>query len=131
LLFVHALRESEEPVLSDSSVVITFERRRCAAQYGHAFLDLRSDNSDIARVISGRFFLFVCRFVFFIDNDESEIFQRREDRATRADCDASATRMNFMPFIVTFALGQMAMQHRDRVLHVGEAAFETLNCLGR
>jgi hypothetical protein len=69
--------------------------------------------------------------VFFIDNDESQVFQRCEDRAARTDYDARSAGVNFVPFIVPFALGQMAVQHRDRVLHVGEAAFETLNCLGR
>ena len=63
-------------------------------------------NRDIARVITRRFFLFVGRFVFFIDDDQPEIFQRREDRAARADDDARASRLNLVPFVVAFAFRQ-------------------------
>ena len=71
-------------------------------------------------MISRRFLLFVGRFVFFIDNDESEILQRRENSAARTDHDARATGMNFVPFVVAFALGQMTVQNSDVVLRLGE-----------
>ena len=69
---------------------------------------------DIARVIARRFFLFVGSFVFFIDDDQAEILQRRENGAARADDDPRAAGMNLVPFIVPFAFGQMAVQNRDR-----------------
>ena len=84
------------------------------SQNDDAFLDLRAHDRDIAGVIARRFLLFVGSFVFFIDNDESEILQRREHRAARADHDARATGMNLVPFIVAFAFGQMTVQNRDR-----------------
>jgi hypothetical protein len=56
-------------------------------------------------MVSGGFFLFICGLVFFIDDNESEIFQWCEDRAARADYNARAARMDFVPFIVTLALG--------------------------
>jgi hypothetical protein len=43
--------------------------------------------------------------VFFIDDNKSQVFQRREDRAACADYDARAAGMDFVPFIVSFALG--------------------------
>jgi hypothetical protein len=39
--------------------------------------------------------------------------------------------MNFVPFIVPFAFGQMTVQHCDSVLHVGKPAFETFHRLWR
>ena len=56
-------------------VVITLQRWRGAAENDHAFFDLRAHDCDIARVIPRRFLLFVGGFVFFIDNDQSEIFR--------------------------------------------------------
>ena len=128
---IHALRECNQPVFSDRSVVIALQRWRGASQNDDAFLDLRAHDRDVARMIPWRFLLFVSGFVFFIDDDESEIFQRREDRAARADHDPRAAGMNFVPFIVAFAFGQMTVQNRDGVLRLGEPAFEALNRLRR
>jgi hypothetical protein len=131
LLLIDALRERKEPVLSNRCVVITFERWRGAAQNDDAFFDLRADDCDVAGVISRRFLLFVGCFVFFIDNDESEVLQRGEHSAARADHDAHATGTNFVPFIVAFAFGQMTVQNRDGILLLGEPAFEAFHRLRR
>ena len=82
-------------------------------------------------MISRRFFLFVSCFVFFIDNDEPEVLQRREDCAARADHDAGAAGMNLVPFVVAFALGQMTVQNSDGILRLGETAFEAFHRLRR
>ena len=39
--------------------------------------------------------------------------------------------MNFVPFIVAFALGQMTVQNSDVVLRLGEPAFEAFHRLRR
>ena len=70
-----------------------------------AFLHLGAHHRDVARVIPRRFLLFIGGLVFFIDDDEAEIFERREDRAARADDDARAAGMNLVPFIVPLAFG--------------------------
>ena len=69
--------------------------------------------------------------MFFVDHDEPEILQRREHRAARADDDARATGMNLVPFVVAFALGQMAVQNGDCLLRLGKPAFETFDGLRR
>ena len=43
--------------------------------------------------------------MFFIYNDESEVFQGREDGAARADHNSRATGMDLVPFIVAFPFG--------------------------
>ena len=70
-----------------------------------AFLHLGAHDRDIARVITRRFLLFVGGLVFFIDHDQAEIFQRRENRAARADHDPRPAGMNLVPFIVALAFG--------------------------
>ncbi len=131
LLFVHALGESGEAIFADHRVVIAFERWRSASKDNYTLLDLGAHHRDIARVITGRFLLLVSRFVFFIDHDEPEIFQRRENRAARADYNTRTAGMNFVPFIVAFALGQMTVQHRDRILRFGKTSLETFDRLRR
>ena len=103
-MVIHTLSESEEFVFASGRVVIALERRRRAAEDDRAFLDLRADNGDVARVITRSFFLFVSRLVFFVDNDESEVLQRREDRASRADHNSRAAGMDLVPLVMTLAL---------------------------
>ena len=114
LIVVHALGQRREPILAESRVVIALERGRRGAEHHHAFLHLPSHDRDIARVITRRFFLLVGRFVFFIDDDQPEVFQRGEDRAPCADDDVRAAGLNLVPFVVALAFGQTAVQDRDQ-----------------
>ena len=82
-------------------------------------------------MIARRFLLLVSRLVFLIDDDQPEIFQRREDRAARADHNPRPRGVDFVPFIVPLAFRQMAVQHRDRVVQVRKPAFEPLDRLRR
>ena len=82
-------------------------------------------------MITRRFLLFVGRLVLFIDNDEAEIFQRRENSAARANHDPGAAGMNFVPFIVSLAFGEVAVQNGHIVLRLGKPAFEALDRLRR
>ena len=69
--------------------------------------------------------------MFFIDDDEPKIFQRRENGAACTNHDARASGMNFVPLVVAFALRQMAVQHRDCIRHIGKTAFKAFDCLRR
>ena len=94
-----------------------------------AFLEFRPDDGDIASVITRRFLLFVGGLVFFIDHDEAEIFERRENRAAGADDDAGAAGMELVPFVVPFAFGKMTVQDRNHVRLRGEATLESFDRL--
>ncbi len=69
--------------------------------------------------------------MFFIDDDEPEVFQRREDGAAGADDDARAARLNLVPLVVPLAFREPAVQDCDHVFGFREAAFETLDRLRR
>ena len=131
LVFIDAFGQRRELILAARGVEITFQRWRSGAEKNDALFDLAAHDRDIARVITRRFFLFVGSFVFFIDHDEAEIFERREDGAARSDHDPRASGMNLVPFIVPLAFRQMAVQDRDAVLDFGETALETLDRLRR
>ena len=85
--------------------MITFQRRCRRPEQHDALLHLRAHDGDIARVVARRFLLLVGSLVLFIDHDESEVFERREDGTPRADHDPRATGLNLVPLVVPLALG--------------------------
>ena len=129
LLRVHALREFEQLVFAGLRVAETFEGRRGAAEDHGAVFKTCPQHGDVASVVARRFLLLVGIFVLLIDDDEAEIFERREDGAARADDDARASVGNLVPLIVSLAFRQVAVQDRDGFLCGGEARFEALDGL--
>ncbi len=67
--------------------------------------------------------------MLFIDDDQPEILERSKHSAACSDHDPRAAGLNFVPFIVALAFGQMAVQDRDRIRRFGETAFEPLHRL--
>ena len=97
-------------VLAARRIGVAFERGRCRAEQHDAFLELCPNDGDIASVVARRLLLFIGSLVFFIDHDQSEIYERRENGAAGADDDARPARMHLVPFIVPLAFRQMAVQ---------------------
>ncbi len=104
-------------------------RRRGAAKDDGAFFEPSADSGDVAGVIAGRVFLFVGVFVFFINDDEVEAFERGEDSAAGSDDDACLFAVDLVPFVVAFALAEVAVEDGDFLLAAGEAAFEAFDGL--
>ena len=105
LAVVDALGKSRELVLFRERVMITLQRRGRAAEQHDGLFHFGAHHRDIARMITRRFLLFVGSLVLLIDDDQPEIFQRREHGAAGANDDASAAGMNLVPFIMAFAFG--------------------------
>ena len=68
--------------------MVAFEGGRGGSEEDGAFLEAAADNGEVAGVVLGWVFLLVSCFVFFIDNDESEIGKRGEDSRASSDDDA-------------------------------------------
>ena len=124
LLLIHALRECNESVLSARGVVITLQRWSGASQNDYAFFDLRAHDCDVTRLIPWRFLLFVSCFVFFVDNDEPEVLQRREHRAARADPDPGAN-----PYLAYAALLMAGIDGIENKIHPGDPMDKDLYAL--
>ena len=73
----------------------------------------------------------VCKVSCSFDDDQAEILERREHGAARPDHDPRPAGLNLVPLIVSFAFGQVAVQHCDHFLRLGKAALESLHGLGR
>ena len=128
---IDARREIEQRVFAGGRVMVALERGRRAAEQDGAALELGAHDGDIPGVIARRLLLLVGSLVFLIHDDDSRLAHRRKNRAACANDDASLARMNAMPFIVPFALGKSAVQHRHRVARAGEPALEPLDRLRR
>lgn len=67
--------------------------------------------------------------MFFIDDDESQIWQRCEHGGARADHDAGLAFADAMPFVETFALREVGVKYGDLIVELGKACFETADGL--
>src|SRR6185369_7155584 len=76
--------------------------------------------------------LFIRMFVFFIDDDQTEIFDWRENGRACADDNSGAALSNLLPFIVALAGGEMAVQNGHHcLLRPGtKTCFKALDRLG-
>src|SRR5580704_6108874 len=64
-------------------------------------------------MVARRFFLFVAGLLLFVDDDEAEIFERREDGGARADDDASLAVADAPPFAGALDVAERGMKNGD------------------
>jgi len=93
---------------------------------------LGADDGDVAGVVAGCFFLLIGVFVFLVDDDEAERFDRGEDGGAGADDDSGAALADLVPFVVAFAGGEVAMEDGDEGAEgaAAEPGFKTFDGLG-
>src|SRR5207253_9449839 len=82
------IRECNQGVLPRLGVGPALQRRRRTAKNGDRAFGFGANDRHLTRVITGSLALLVARFMFFIDDDRTEILERSEYRGARADHDA-------------------------------------------
>src|SRR5260370_12267292 len=93
-------------------MVVSLKRRRRRSQQRNRAFHLRAHDCDVAPVISGSFLLFVTVLVFFIDNDQPEILERRKTRRPRSHNHARLTVPHTPPFSRSLHVAQRRVQYR-------------------
>ena len=83
-------------------------------KHDHSPLFLGTHDRDITGVVTWGFLLLVGMFMLFVDDDQSQWFHRGKYGTACTDHDASSSFTNLMPFIVTFPIRKMTVQHRHR-----------------
>ena len=63
--------------------------------------ELGAFDCDVSAVVSRSGVLFVARFVFLINDDEAEVFERGEDGGACADNDICFARFYFVPLRIS------------------------------
>ena len=74
--------------------------------------------------------MFVGILMLLIDDDDPGGFDRGKNRTPGTNHDSGRSVVDFVPLVVAFAFREVAMQHGNLVLHLGEAGLEPLHCLG-
>ena len=123
------------------SIISTSGRGRCSTRSGNStsaylfFFALKYDSSDgvaeprttaafailaridrdVAGMVARRLFLLVRRIVLFVDDDQREIGDRREDSRTRAHDHARFAALDAMPLLRALFVGERGMQDRNFV----------------
>ena len=82
-------------------------------------------------MVTRTFILLVRRVVFLVDDDQSEILQRRKDRAARPDDNARLPVAHAVPLVMAFPLAQMTVQHGHIDAARGKARGKPLHRLRR
>ncbi len=114
-----ALAQVEPLVAPRARVVPRFERRRGRAQHDRDAQLVRAPDSQVTRRIAQAFLLLVRRVVFFVDHDQLQVRQRRQQRKPRTEHDARLAQVRRQPVQHALALGQAAVQRGEH--HAREA----------
>ena len=88
-------------------------------------------DGDIPAVVKRRFPLFERGLVFFVDDDEAQVFHRRKNRRTCADEHAGASASHVHPSVEAFSRRKMAVPDDDLGAAIAEAHAEAFDGLGR
>src|SRR4029453_12321754 len=72
-----------------------------------------ADNGDVAAVVARGFFLLVAGFLLFVDDDESQIFDGRENRGACANDDAGFAITNAPPFASALDIAESGVKNGD------------------
>ena len=93
-------------------------RRRRAEQQQRAALRA-AELRDIARMVARRVLRAVGRLLLLVHDDKSEIRQRREHRAARAEHDPHVAAADALPLVVALRQLKSAVEHGDVLAEIG------------
>ena len=110
---LHARIELQKLVFSRARILKTFKRRRRRTKQRDRPFEFRAHHGHVPPVIARRFFLLVARLLLFIDHDQPEIFDRRENGRARSHHHARLAAPHAPPFPRALHFRQRAVQHRD------------------
>ena len=120
---VNALWQGEDVVFSSLRVVMRFEGWGRRSEHNGQVLQAGAHDGDIPGIVPrGRIILFVGSVVFFVNDDQAQVFDRCKNSGPRANDDCAFSRANFAPRIVAFSARQRAVQDRDLVAKVDAKA---------
>ena len=89
---------------------------------------MTTHNSDIPGMVAGGFLLFVGLLMFLVDHYQSKILDGCENGGAGANDNPGLSIVNPVPFVMTFAVGEMTVQHGN---DIPEPSPKPLNRLGR
>jgi hypothetical protein len=110
---VDSFSEAGMQIFSCANIMDRFKGRSGGAENDAGLFQLGAEDSGIPTVIERGLLLFITRFVFFIDNDQAQVDQRREHSRACSDDDASLTIADSVPLIMALASAELTVEHGD------------------
>ena len=108
-----AALEDHALVFARHRVVIALHRRRRRSEDDERARPLTADDGDVAAVVARALVLLVRGVVLLVDDNQADLFERREDGRPRADDDVDVAAADALPLIVTLAVGEAAVLDGD------------------
>ena len=96
-------------------VVAAFERWRGRTQYDKSARVSASNHRHVTPVVPRSFLLLERAVVLFVDDDQSELVQRRKHSRARADHDRHLAAPDAKPLVRTLTVGQSAVLHGNSI----------------
>jgi hypothetical protein len=110
---LHARIELQEMIFSRARILKAFERGRRRTEQRDRPFELRAHDGHVPAVIARRFFLLVAGLLLLVDDDQPQIFDRRENGRARSHHDARLAAAHAPPLARALHFRQRAVQHRD------------------
>ena len=108
-------------VFAGFGVVERFQGGSGGAEQNGTLFQMGTEHGEVTSVVAWGAVLFVGVLVLFIDDNDAEVGEGREDGTARADDDARFALADTVPFIEALALGEVGVQHGDLLLDGGKA----------
>ena len=128
-LVIDPVVQADEPVFSSLGIVPALEARGRAAEEHGRLLAVAAQDGHVAGMVARCLVLLIGILVLLVHDDDAQVFERRKNRAARADDDPRGPAVDLVPFVVALAVGEVAVQDRNFFLHVREAGFEAFHRL--
>ena len=120
------LVQPQVPVTTSRSIAQALQRRRCRAEHHRTAGALTTHDSQVARRIPKALGLFEGRVVLFVDQHQTKVGNRGEDRRPRSEQDARKTTVQTVPGVLTLGFAQPRVHHADGLAKSLLEAFEQL-----
>ena len=111
----NAMREDETRQLAAIGGQTGFEGGCCGAENQRAVRTLRSESCEIARVVAEAFVILVRRVVFFVDDQDTQVVDGREQRTSGADSNRYLAPCKTPPLLEAFTRLESAVEHGESI----------------
>ena len=105
----------DQGILARLRITPGLERGSSGTQNDRRTHDLGADDRNVAGVVAGNLLLLVRQVMLFIDDDETQVFCRRENSRARADDDPCFATTDAIPLLRPFVGSERRVQQRHTV----------------
>ena len=123
-----ARRQREQPDSPLVGPMVGLDRRRRAPEHAHRTCVLRPKQRHVASMVAKALVLLERRVVLLVDDDQSQIRDRRKQRGTCPNRDLHSPPSKRLPGVVALTRGETTVKNGDVVAEAGAEPSDELRC---